>query len=90
MRRYLSERYGFPAYAMTRRELQRHMSRSGLDRWPARLTGNLLEQCDAVQFARFAPAPERQDADLTAAYEIIELTQEEGPNELETGVITST
>jgi hypothetical protein len=77
VRQYLSERYDFPAYAMTRRELQRHMSRSGLDRWPARLTGNLLEQCDAVQFARFAPAPERQEADLTAAYEIIELTQEE-------------
>jgi hypothetical protein len=77
VRRYLSERYGFGAYAMTRRELQRHMSRSGLDRWPARLTGNLLEQSDAVQFAGFEPAPERADADLTAAYEIIELTQEE-------------
>ena len=77
MRRYLSERYGFPAYAMTRRELQRHMSASGLDRWPARITGNLLEQCDAVQFALFAPAPERTEADLTAAYEIVELTQDE-------------
>ncbi len=77
VRRYLSERYGFPAYAMTRRELQRHMSRSDLDRWPARVTGNLLEQCDAVQFAAFAPAPERTEADLTAAYEIIELTQAE-------------
>jgi hypothetical protein len=75
VRRYLSERYAFPAYAMTRRELQRHMSRSGLDRWPARLTGNLLEQSDAVQFAGFEPASERADADLTAAYEIIELTQ---------------
>lgn len=75
VRRYLSERYAFPAYAMTRRELQRHMSRSGLDRWPARLTGNLLEQSDAVQFAGFAPAAERADADLTAAYEIIDLTQ---------------
>jgi hypothetical protein len=81
VRRYLSERYGFPAYAMTRRELQRHMSRSGLDRWPARLTGNLLEQCDAVQFAGFAPAPERTEADLTAAYEIIELTQAEVTDE---------
>ena len=78
VRRYLSERYGFPAYAMTRTELQRHMTREELGRWPARLTANLLEQCDAVQFAGFSPAPERADADLTAAYEIIELTQPEG------------
>ncbi len=78
VRRYLSERYGFPAYAMTRTELQRHMTREELGRWPARLTANLLEECDAVQFAGFSPAPERADADLTAAYEIIELTQPEG------------
>ena len=74
LRHYLSEQFGFPAYAMTRRELQRHTSRAGIDRWPARLTANLLEQCDAVQFAGFRPAPERVEADLTAAYEIIELT----------------
>ena len=74
LRQYLSAQFGFPAYAMTRRELQRHTSRAGIDRWPARLTANLLEQCDAVQFAGFRPAPERVDADLTAAYEIIELT----------------
>jgi hypothetical protein len=74
LRRYLSERFGFPAYAMTRRELQRHMSRSGIDRWPARLMANVLEQCDAVQFAGFRPAGARMDADLTAAYEIVQLT----------------
>lgn len=81
LRAYLSERFGFPAYAMTRRELERGMTRAGIDRWPARLTANLLEQCDAVQFAGFAPAPERVDADLTAAYEIIDLTmpQEAAP-----------
>ena len=78
VRRYLSERYGFAAYAMTRTELQRHMTREELGRWPARLVANVLEQCDAVQFAGFAPAPERAEADLTAAYEIIELTQDEG------------
>lgn len=74
LRAYLSERHAFPAYAMTRRELERGMTRAGIDRWPARLTANLLEQCDAVQFAGFVPAPERVDADLTAAYEIIALT----------------
>lgn len=74
VRRYLTERYGFPAYAMTRRELERYMTAPDLERWPARVTANLLEQCDAAEFARFVPAPERRDADLTAAYEVISLT----------------
>ena len=74
VRTYLSTRFEFPAYAMTRRELERNATSSGIDRWPARVIGNLLEQCDAVEFATFRPAPERRAADLTAAYEIIELT----------------
>lgn len=74
VRTYLSARFDFPAYAMTRRELERSATSSGIDRWPARVIGNLLEQCDAVEFATFRPAPERRAADLTAAYEIIELT----------------
>lgn len=78
VRRYLSDRYGFPAYAMTRTELGRHMTAAGIDRWAGRLASNLLEQCDAVQFAGFEPAPERADADLTAAYEIIALGQGDG------------
>ena len=74
IRTYLSARFTFPAYAMTRSELEREMAGAGIDRWPARLTANLLEQCDAVEFAAFRPAPERLESDLTAAYEIIELT----------------
>ena len=79
VRRYLSDRFGFPAYAMTRRELQRDMQRAGIDRWPARVTSNLLEQCDAVEFAKFRPPPERMAADLIAAYEIIDLTSPQSP-----------
>ena len=74
IRQYLSARFGFAAYAMTRRELERDMAGAGIDRWPARLTANLLEQCDAVEYAAFRPPPERVDADLTAAYEIVGLT----------------
>lgn len=73
-RAYLSERFDFAAYAMTRREMEQAMRREGLDRWPARLTANLLEQCDAVEFARFEPATERRSQDLMAAYEIVALT----------------
>ena len=74
VRTYLSVRFDFPAYAMTRRELERSATTSGIERWPARVIANLLEQCDAVEFATFRPAPERRAADLTAAYEIIALT----------------
>jgi hypothetical protein len=74
VRAYLSARFAFPAYAMTRSEMERGAAAAGIERWPARLTANLLEQCDAVEFATFRPAPERRAADLTAAYEIIELT----------------
>ncbi len=74
VRQYLSARFAFPAYAMTRREMERGMRRAGIDRWPARLTVNLLEQCDAVQFAMFRPATERRQQDLAAAYEIVRLT----------------
>jgi len=74
VRAYLSERFDFAAYAMTRRELQRAMEAHGIDRWPARVAANLLEQCDAAEFAGFVPAPERRAADLDAAYEIIRVT----------------
>jgi len=76
VRAYLSERFAFPGYAMTRREMERGMARAGIDRFVARVTANLLEQCDAVQFAGFRPPPGRIDADLTAAYEVIRMTEE--------------
>ncbi len=75
LRRYLSERFGFPAFAMTTQELQQRMTDLGVERWPARLVGGLLQECDSVQFARYLPASERARADLTTAYEIIDLTQ---------------
>jgi hypothetical protein len=81
VRGYLSERFGFPGYAMTRREMERGMARAGIDRFVARVTTNLLEQCDAVQFAGFRPPGERVDADLTAAYEVVRMTEPETPSE---------
>lgn len=77
VRRYLSERFGFEAYAMTRRELERHMSSAEMDRWVGRVTANLLEQCEAAEFAGVVQAMERRDADLTAAYEIVAITAED-------------
>jgi BatD DUF11 like domain len=75
VRRYLTERYGFPAFALTTRELETEMLRRGLDRWQVRVASGLLEQCDSVVYANYRPAAERADADLTAAYEIVEMSR---------------
>ncbi len=77
MRQYLTERYGFPAFALTTRELEAEMLKRGLDRWQVRVASGLLEQCDSVVYANYRPAGERADADLTAAYEIVEMSRPE-------------
>ncbi len=80
VRGYLTDRFGFPAFALTTAELQTQMVTRGMDRWQARLVSGLLDQCDSVVFARYRPAPDRADADLTAAYEIVEMSR---PREME-------
>jgi hypothetical protein len=75
LREYLTARFGFPAFALTTTEMQDQMVRRGMDRWQARIAGGLLNQCDAVVYARYRPAAERADADLTAAYEIVEMSR---------------
>jgi hypothetical protein len=77
VRSYLTERYGFPAFALTTRELEAEMLKRGVDRWQVRVASGLLEQCDSVVYAHYRPAAERADADLTAAYEIVEMSRPE-------------
>ena len=67
----LSRRYGFPAVALTTKELQLRMEAEGVERWEARLVSGLLQECDAVIYAGYRPAPERCEADLTTAREIV-------------------
>jgi len=76
VRAYLSERFAIAAFAMTRSEIAAGMTAASVDRWPARLAANLLEQCESVEFAGFRPVPDRRASDLAAAYEIIALTAE--------------
>jgi len=74
VREALARRYGFPARALTTRELSRRMEAEGVDRWQARLVGGVLEACDAVVYAGYLPAPERRTADLTMALQVLEAT----------------
>ncbi|HEY7295173.1 MAG TPA: hypothetical protein VH916_09025 [Dehalococcoidia bacterium] len=75
IRRYLTERFGFPAVALTSGELSGRMEGQGVERWPARLVSGLLSECDAVAYARYVPAPARIEADNAMAYEIIDATE---------------
>jgi hypothetical protein len=75
VRRYLAGRYGFPAVALTTAELEEQMVSRGVDRWQARLVSSLLEECDEVRYGQYVPAAARADADLTAAFEIVEMTR---------------
>ena len=84
VRRYLSERIGFNAHALTTEELERRMTANGVDRWQARLVGGLLERCDAAVYAHRFPDPASADHDLTVAYEIVELSRPGAPR---TGVL---
>jgi hypothetical protein len=72
IRRYLTERYGFPAVTLTTGELDHQMEAHGVARWPARLIVGLLNECDAVVYARYSPAAARAEADNAMAYEIVE------------------
>jgi hypothetical protein len=86
VRNYLTERFGFPAFALTTTEMQERMVGQGIDRWQARIVGGLLNQCDAVVFASYRPAPERADTDLTAAYEIVEMSRPGERQQAEAGI----
>ena len=73
VRGYLGERYGLPAGALTRRELEHRMLASGLDQWQSRLVNGLLQEADRAVYAEYRPARERAEGDLQLAYQIIEL-----------------
>jgi hypothetical protein len=75
VRKYLTERYGFHAFALTTSELRNEMNRRGIDRWQSRLIDGLLTQCDAAVYARYVPALERAGHDLNAAFEIVEMSR---------------
>jgi hypothetical protein len=42
VRKYLSDRYDFPAYALTTREVEAQMIDRGIDRWQVRVAGGLF------------------------------------------------
>ena len=43
----------------------------------------LLQECDGVRYGQYVPAAARADADLTAAFEIVEMTRPKSGGESE-------
>lgn len=82
VRDYLEARFDFRATALTTRELEARMAEMGFERFQALLVGRVLDRCDAAVFARRYPDPVSADQDLTAAYEIVELSRPRGRAEL--------
>jgi hypothetical protein len=72
IRRYLTARHRFPAFAMTSTELRRGMQDHGVGRWQARLVTGLLTESDAVNFAQYVPARARCEQNLEMAYQIVD------------------
>lgn len=75
IRRYLTQRFGLPATALTSGELAAQMEERGINRWAARLVSGLLSECENVIYARYVPAPTRLLADNAMAYEIIDAAE---------------
>lgn len=71
IRTVLADRYNMPARALTATELVRRMQSAGVDRWEARLVSGLLDECNAVLYAGYRPARDRQLADIAMAEQII-------------------
>ncbi|MFQ5380124.1 MAG: hypothetical protein ACE5EF_00675, partial [Dehalococcoidia bacterium] len=71
VRAEVSRRFELPAPALTTGEIGDRLAAAGADRWQSRLVSGLLEECDSVVYAGYRPAPQRVDADLAMALEIL-------------------
>lgn len=71
VRAVLAERYRLPARALTTAELRRRLEEATADRWLARLVAGLLEECDIVVYGGYRPPPERRQADIAMAAEVL-------------------
>ena len=76
IRLYLLNRFDLDALIYTSSELSKLMIESGIERWQARLVGELLKRCDLAIYAHVYPDPDSANSDLTLAYEIVEFARE--------------
>ena len=77
IRLYLLNRFSLDALIYTSSELDKLMIENGIERWQARLVGELLKRCDLAIYAHIYPDPDSANSDLTLAYEIVEFARDD-------------
>lgn len=77
IRLYLLNRFSLDALIYTSSELDKLMIENGIERWQARLVGELLKRCDLAIYAHIYPDSDSANSDLTLAYEIVEFARDD-------------
>jgi hypothetical protein len=75
VRRYFQGRYFIPALEMTTTELMTGLPFTEMDNESFGQTGDLLQTCDLIKFAKMIPPEETHGSLLESAYTIIDRTQ---------------
>ena len=75
IREYLDAGFGLPAIDLTTGEIRRELRRISMALEPSRWTVGLLEDCDLVKFAKYAPGAAEADGVIDRARRILEATR---------------
>ncbi len=77
IREYLDAGFGLPAIDLTTGEIRGGLRYTGMQPEPSRRTVELLEDCDLVKFAKYAPAASEAGVLVDRARRILEATRPE-------------
>ena len=75
IREYLDAGFGLPAIDLTTGEIRRGLRGTSMAPEPSRWTVGLLEDCDLVKFAKYAPGAGEADGVIDRARRILEATR---------------
>ena len=75
IREYLDAGFGLPAIDLTTFEIRRGLRGTSMAPEPSRLTVGLLEDCDLVKFAKYAPGAAEADGVIDHARRILKATR---------------
>ena len=75
IREYLDAGFGLPAIDLTTGEIRRELRRISMALEPSRWTVGLLEDCDLVKFAKYAPGAAEADGVIDRARRLLEATR---------------
>lgn len=77
IREYVEGAFGLPAIDLTTGEVRKGLRGTAMQPEPSRWTVGLLEDCDLVKFAKYAPGASEPDVLIDRARRILEATRPE-------------